>query len=198
MNVIRKNDVDKLQKDITAVINPTKKIKTLEKKLQFSDSFENKVALADAYLENKMYAEAITQYQAALTNMFKNDFYVISKLQECHYFSSDFATSLEYAQRIIDTPKFKKYRSFFLYGMALEKEGQVEKAEEVLKSYNAPYSKYQERLELAKFYIRNNKLSASKEVLQEIITESENMSKPSYKQNKAIIIKAKELFTTSL
>ncbi len=197
MNVIRKDDVDKLQKDITAVVNPTKKIEDLEKKLEFSNSFENKVALADAYLENKMYTEAIAQYKTALINMFQNDFYVISKLQECHYFKSEFATSLEYGEKIVDSPKFKKSKAPFLYGMALEKEGKVAEAEEMLKSLDAPYSKYQERLELAKFYIRNHKLAASKEVLQDIITESKSMSKPGYKTNLAIFTKAKELIATA-
>lgn len=198
MNVIRKNDVEKLQKEITAVINPTKKIKDLEKKLQFSDSFDNKVALADAYLENNMYAEAIVQYKASLTNMFKNDFYVLSKLQESYYFSSDIIESLVYAERIQDQPKFKKSKAAFLYALALEKEGDVEEAEKLLKQFNAPYSKYQERLELAKFFIRNNKIDASKEILDEIVMESENMSKPSYKHNIAIITKAKELVAASV
>lgn len=197
MNVIRKNDVDKLQKDLTTVINPTKRISDLEKKLEFSGSFENKVALADAYLDNKMYAEAIVQYKSSLINMFQNDFYVLSKLQESYYFSSDFKTSIEYAERILEMPSYKKSKAPFLYGMALDKEGQVAQAEKVLASYNAPYSKYQERLELAKFYIRNNKLAASKEVLQDMITESENMSKPSYKHNLAIFTKAKELIATA-
>ena len=134
MNVIRKKDVETLQKELTAVINPTKKIKDLENKLKFSDTFESKVALADAYLENKMYPEAIVQYKASLINMFQNDFYVLSKLQEAYYFSSDFKKSLEYAKRIEDQPKFKKSKASFLYALALEKEGDVATAEKILKT----------------------------------------------------------------
>ena len=65
-------------------------------------------------------------------------------------------------KRIADNTKFKKSKAAFLYGMALEKKGDIEKAEAYLKTFDAPYSRYMERLELAKFYIRIGKLAEAK------------------------------------
>ena len=196
LNVVQKRDIDAIQEGVTSVINPTKKITDLEKRLKFAETFENRVALADAYLEVKQYQNAIQTYEASLKDVFKEDFYVISKLQEAHYFSSNFDEALQYAERIKNNSKFNKSRAAFLYALNIEKEGDVEQAETLLRTFDAPYARYQERLELAKFFIRHSKTADARELLNEIVTESEGMSKPSYRHNKQLIHKAKELLAT--
>lgn len=198
INVIQKRDIDKVQQGLTSVVNPTKKITDLEKQFKFAKSFENQVALADAYLEAKQYEKAIENYKASLKGVFKADFYVISKLQEAYYFSLQFDKSLSCAERIKDDFKFKKSNASFLYALVIEKEGGVEVAESYLKTFDAPYARYQERLELAKFFIRNEKTLEARELLNEIIAESVGMSKVSYNQNRVLIHKAKELLATGL
>lgn len=196
MNVIQKQDIDKVQQGLTAVINPSKKILDLEKRFKFAASFENQVALADAYLEAEHFEKAIENYEASLKDVFKEDFYVISKLQEAHYFSSQFDKAMAYAERIKDHPKFKKSRASFLYALTLEKEGSIDEAEKRLRTFDAPYARYQERLALSKFLIRNAKTSEARALLYEIVTESEGMSKTSYRQNRVLIRKAKELLAS--
>jgi hypothetical protein len=195
INVIRKSDVDQMQDNLVSVINPTKKITDLQKKFKFAATFENQVALADAYLEAEHYDLAIENYNAALKDVFKEDFYVLSKLQEAYYFSSRFDKSLEYAERLKKSPKFKKSKSAFLYALASEKKGNVKQAEDILKTFDAPYARYQERFELAKFFIRNDKPKEAEELLNEIVTESEGMSKTSFRQNRILIKKTKELLS---
>lgn len=192
MNVIQKRDIEKAQESIVTVINPSKRIKDLEKRLKFSETFENKVALADAYLEEKMFNEAIKHYQEALKDVFENDFYVLTKLQEAFYYTSKFKDSITTAERIIDNPSFKKSRSSFLYGMALEKNGDLKRAEVFLRNFDAPYNYYMERLELARFLVRINKIEDGKDVYREMVNESENMSKQSLRNNRHLMKKAKE------
>lgn len=198
MNVIQKRDVEIVQDGLTAVINPGKKITDLEKKLRFSDTFENRSNLADAYLEAGMYEEAISDYKTCLEGTFQNDFYVISKLAEAYYFSTDFDNALQCAERIKEHTKFKKSEVAFLYALALEKQGKISEAEHYLSQFDAPFSRYRERLELAKFYIRNTKKEKAKELLNEMIIESEGMSKPSFRENKALITKARELLASEV
>jgi len=197
-HVIRKKDIDMVQNELAVVINPSKKITDLEKKLKFSKSFENQSALADAYLEAEMYDQAITNYETCLSGTFKNDFYVTSKLQEAYYFSTQFNESIQCAETILSNSKFKKSRSAFLYALALEKIGDIKNAEHYLSQFDAPYSRYLERLELAKFYIRNAKKTKADVLLNEMVAESEGMSKGSYKENRILIKKAKELLQAGL
>lgn len=196
MNVIQKEDVDKVQGNIISAINPTKKITDLKKKFKFAETFENQVALADAYLEADDHDKAIEHYEASLKDVFQNDFYTMSKLEEAYYFSSRFEEAIACAEKIIDAPKFKKSKAAFLYALALEKTGKETEAEEYLETFDAPYSRYQERLELSKFYIRNAKMGKAREVLEEIVMESEGMSRTSLRQNKILISKAKEILAT--
>ncbi|WP_394751195.1 hypothetical protein [Spongiimicrobium salis] len=194
--VFGQRDIDKVQEGLVSVINPSKKITDLEKQLQFAETFENKVALADAYLEAEIFEKAIETYEAALKGTFQNDFYVLSRLEEAYYFSSRFDEAIACAEKIKDNPKFKKNKAVFLYGLALEKNHQITAAEEQLKKFDAPYSHYQERLVLGQFYMRNKRPEAAKEVLQEIVHESERMSKQNYRTHRVLIKKASEILAT--
>jgi len=198
MNIIQKRDIDKVQDNITSIINPTKKITDLEKKYKFAATFENQSSLADAYLEVGIYDKAIENYESCLSGTFQNDFYVLSKLEEAYYFSSQFEKSIKIADKIKDNVKFEKSKASFFYALALEKTENIEAAEQYLIKFDAPYSKYQERLELAKFYIRNGKTDKARELLKEIEAESEGMSKTSYRQNGILIKKAKELLGSGI
>ncbi|THV59108.1 hypothetical protein EZV76_09735 [Flagellimonas alvinocaridis] len=194
MNVFQRRDIEKVQESLVTVINPSKKIKDLEKKLRFSETFENRVALADAYLNEGMNMGAIENYKASLKDVFANDFYVISKLVEAYYFSDDFDNAIQTAKRIENDSRFRKSKSSFLYGMALEKRNDPISAEEYLRAFDAPYSNYRERLELARFLIRQDRMADGKLVYQEMISESESMSKQSYRMNRELVKKIKEEF----
>lgn len=197
MNIINKQVTDKVKDNIISVINPTKKIADLEKKLQFSSTFENQVTFVDAYLEAKIFDKAIENYESFLKDVFINDHYAMTKLVEAYYFGSQPDKALVIAEKLKDQIKFKKTKASFLYALALEKEGNIDKAQEFFAFFDAAYSHYEERLELAKFYIRNGKLESAAALLNEIAQESECMSKPSYKQNSTIIKKVKELQNTN-
>ncbi|MFS4457251.1 hypothetical protein [Maribacter sp. 2304DJ31-5] len=199
VHVFQKKDIEQLQDGVVSVLNPSKKIKDLEKKFKFSDTFENQVALADAYLEGQMYEEAIKNYEASLKDVFENDFYVHSKLVGAYYFSSNFDKAIHISNKIKDNSKFKKSETAFLFALAIEKSGgSKEMAEEYLMQFDTPYSRYRERLELAKFYVRAGKTDESKTILEEIIKESEGMSKTGYRQNRVWIKKAREILAANV
>lgn len=179
------------------VLKTSKKIADLEEQFKFSETFVNQSALGDAYLEAKLYDKAIENYEACLTGTFQNDFYVTAKLQEAYYNSSRIDESIQCAQAIKDNPKFKKSRSAFLYALALEKKGEVTNAERYLVTFDAPYNRYPERLELAEFYIRNSESEKAKLLLSEIIVESEALSKEGLRENRLTIKKVKELLKTN-
>ena len=196
LNVFQKRDIEKVQEGLVSVVNPTRKITDLENKLKFSESFENKVALADAYLEAKQYDQAIDLYRSSLEGTFEKDFYANSSLIEALFYTDQFAAVIAQIEGIKDASSFKKSKAAFLYALTLEKTGDIALAETYLSQFNAPYSCYQERLELAKFHIRNGQIEKSKSILGEIAKESEGMSKISYRLYKNDILKAKVLLDT--
>jgi len=180
--VYNKRDAEKLTSEITSIINPTRKIKDLEKRLQFSETYQNRVNLADALLEIKDYNNAISNYLEAIEGNYQNDLYIFQNLIECYFRVEDYDNVILYAEKIKTHSEFNKSRSQFLYGLALEKIGNLEEAEVNLKAIDIRYSFYNERLVYAKFLLSRNKTKEGKDVLEEIYAESQHMTK----QNKRL------------
>lgn len=180
--VYNKRDTEKLQEDLVSIINPTKRIKDLEKRLQFSETYQNRIDLADAYLENKDYKNAIPHYLDALHDHLQNDSYATKQLIECYFHVEDYDNVILYAEKIHDSSEFIKTKSQFYYGLALEKMERLDEAEINLKQVDIRYSFYEERFILAKFLLNRNKAEEAKTILEDIYTESQNMTK----QNKQI------------
>jgi hypothetical protein len=191
--VYNKNDAEKIQSEITSIINPTKKIKDLEKKLEFSDTYTNKIDLADAYLANNDFTNAIINYKETLKDTSQNNLYAHQQLILCYFQLKDFVGVIDSSEYIKNKPEFKGSKQQFCYGLALKEIGELEKAEIELKQIDRPYSNYSERLELAKFFIENNKTTEGKELLNEISSESQYMTKPNRRIYRATIAEVERL-----
>ncbi len=191
--VYNKRDAEKITSEITHIINPTKKIRDLEKQLDFADTYQNRVNLADAYLENKDYQNAIKHYQEALDGNFQNDFYVIKNMIEAYHSLGDYKSVVEYGAQIKSHSEFKKSRTQFLYGLALEKEGDFDDAEENIKAIDIRFSFYNERLVYANFLLKHNKKEDAKEILGSLVSEGQHMTKPNKRLYGSTITEAQKL-----
>ncbi|MCG1035830.1 hypothetical protein [Polaribacter sargassicola] len=189
-NVINKKDVTNITDEITTIINPTKKIKELEKELDFSNTFQNKINLADAYLINKEYQKAISVYNDALESNFKGDPYTLNKLMKCYFKIADFDKVIDIANKINLDKDFKE--SLYFYAIALEQKGNLDEAEIQFKKVDVRYSNYHERLELSNFLTRINKKTEAKEILTEIISEIQSMSKSNAKNHRLTLNEAEK------
>ena len=193
--VYNKRDAEKITNEFNHIINPTKKITDLKKQLQFSESYQNRVNLADAYLEIKDYNNALKHYLETLDDISQNNFYVISKLVETYYAVEDYKNSILYAEKVKDKPEFKKSKTQFLYGLALEKLGDFEAAEINLRQIDIRYSFYEERLVLAKFLLSRENKADGTEILQDICNEYEHMTKPNSRLYRLTFVEAEKLLS---
>lgn len=191
--VYNKQDADKVQENIVTIINPAKRISDLEKKLQFSETYQNRINLADAYLENKDYLNAIPHYLNALSDNLQSDSYATKQLIECYFKIEDYNNVILYAETIKDHLEFIKSKSQFFYGLALDKMGRTDDAEMNLKQIDIRYSFYEERLVLAKFLLHRNKNEEAKAVLNDIFMESQNMTKQNQRIYRNTIIEVERL-----
>lgn len=194
--VYNKRDAEKITNEITHIINPTKKIKDLEKQLEFSESYQNRVNLADTFLEIKDYNSALPHYLEALKDSSQNDFYVSSKLVEVYFLAEDYNNTVFYADKIKYRPEFKKSRTQFIYGLAQEKLGNFEDAEINLRQIDVRYSFYEERLILAKFLISQEKSEDAKAILEDVQTESQHMTKPNKRIYRNTILEVGKVLET--
>ncbi|REE24266.1 hypothetical protein DFQ09_10431 [Winogradskyella pacifica] len=193
--VYNQNDAEKIQEEITTVLNPTKRIKDLEKKLEFVDTYTNRIELADAYFSNKDIPNAIISYKKTLEDTVQDDLYARQNLMLCYFQLKDYNAVIEQAEFIKDKSEFKGSKQQFCYGLALNELGKPDEAEAQLKQIDRPYSNYAERLELAKFYVENNRTSEGKELLNEISTESLRLTKPNRKLYGATIVEVERMLS---
>ncbi|WP_046743568.1 hypothetical protein [Kordia zhangzhouensis] len=193
--VFNKADIEKVTDEIATAIIPSKKVKDAEKRLAFADTFQNRVALADAHFENGNFEEASTHYNAVLKGNFQNDFYVISQLINAKNHMQCYEEVIQLAEKVKNKQEFKNSKTQYVYGLALDAVGRTEEAEENLKTIDQRYSNYAERLMLAKFYERNGKSAATIEILDEIIAESEHMSTHNKRMYRFVVQEVKKFRT---
>lgn len=192
-HVFNRNDLEGLQDELTTIINPSKKVKDLENVLNFSKTFQNRINLADEYFRIKDYNNAILHYEESLEGNFKNDSYVIEQLVESHFLAKDYKKTIEFAEKINHQSSFEKSRAQFSYGLALEKLERYDEAETELRKTDLSFSNYEERLALSKFLINRNKTEDAKEILDEILSESEHISKQNKRSFKKYFVEAEKL-----
>lgn len=177
INIYNKRDAEKIQNELTSIINPTKKVKDLERALEFSNSYTNQIALADAYIEIGDMPNAINNYKATLKDSDQNDLYARQQLVLSYFQLEDFIGVVEQAEKIKDRREFEGSKQQFCYGLALNELGKHDQAEAELKQIDRPYSNYHERLQLAKFYLDKGRLEEGRALLEELSSESQHMTK---------------------
>lgn len=175
--VSTKGNPDKIQDNIKKRINPSNKIKALEEKLDFADTYLNRVNLADAYFESNDYNKAIEHYNVALADKTQNDFFVIEHLIKSYYNIKDYDQVISLSEGLENHREFEKSEVPFLYGMALAEKGRTEEAEKLLKLIDRPYSNYNERVAFSKLLLKSNKLNDAKALLKDLQEEMQNMTK---------------------
>jgi len=195
-HVFNKNDYDKVQDGLVAVLNPTKKVKDLKKRLEFSETFQNKVNLADAYLEMNDFQNAILYYEDSKKSLFSNDSYVTENLMEAYFHLKNYEKVITSFKELQEGKDKIKAFSYSQYAISLDKLGKTKDAIKIFNKINTSFSNYQERYEFAKFLAANNKPKKAKSILNEIIEESKHFTKDNKRIHSKTIQNIKQLLKT--
>lgn len=189
--IINKKNIKNTKNKLTEVVNPAKKIKELEQKLAASDTFQNKIHLADEYKNQKDYNNAILYYEKALDGNFKNNSHIINKVLKCYFEIKNYSKVVEYGKKIPLDTSFKG--SISMYAVALENCNNFEEAELQFRKANIRYSNYVERLQLSEFLVRIDKQLEAKEVLVEIVGEIDNMTEINQKKHRIVYLESRKI-----
>ncbi|APZ45138.1 hypothetical protein BW723_01985 [Polaribacter reichenbachii] len=191
MHILNGSNLRNLTDAVDTALNPTKKIKELEKRLSFSETYQNLIDLGDAHRDNKDFALAIPYYEKALEGNYKNNPHTLNKAVKCYFELKDYNKVKAYANKIDLDKSFRS--SIYIYAISLEKCGDFEEAEHQFRKIDKRYSNYPERLELSKFLIRREKKNDAKIVLDEIITEINNMIEVNQRKYRYIYQESRKL-----
>jgi len=192
LNVFNKNDAQIIGEEINTVINPSKKMRDLTNKVEFADTFQNRVALADAHFNKAEYQNAVLHYEKVLEGAHKNDIYVQEQLVNTHYLLGNYEKVVKIAKPLKSNSTSSASKTKYFLGLSYKELGKFNNAEKNLRALDLRYSNYTERHVLAQFLLERKKNDDAKELLEELLIEYNHMSKPNRKQNRLTFIEIKK------
>jgi hypothetical protein len=190
--VFTRRGVQHVQSGVVNVLNPGNKIKKLETNLKFSDTFNNRVALADAYLASGQTLKATELYESSLTGNFVENEHVLSQLVIAYFQLKRYDEILPIAKKIQKLPQFARSRAHILYAMALEATGHPEQAETEFKSMKARFSNFEARYQYGCFLVRAGRKEEARQLLNEMTGEFTYLSAPEKRDNRQWFTLAKD------
>jgi hypothetical protein len=190
--ILSKKDLGKVQVNLGGIINPGGRIKDLEKKLEFSDTFDNRVTLANALMLSGAIDRAIALYESALVGVFSDNEYVLARLVVAYYEKERFADVIRTADKIKSDPDFRKTHAHVLYAMTLEQTGNLAQAESEFKTMQGRFSNFEARFRYGEFLSRGNRLEEAKDIFEEILKEAGHMSSGEKRNDQVWIAKSQE------
>lgn len=174
---VNRQNIDLVSDTVQNVFSGSSKIDKLHKELNFSDTIANRLNLANEYLvvgESKLAKE---QYLKCLSGAHKNDKSILTKLLQANYLEKDFNAVVEIGNELKNDVNFKKSNERVAYAFALQEINQLDLAEAEFRQMDTKYSNYFQRYNYAKFLNDIERNEASKEKLQELESEIEQMDR---------------------
>lgn len=190
--IITKNEMEQVQSGMSSVFNPSGKIKKLQSNLQFRDTFDNRMALADAYLEAGEPGLAIEIYEKNLIGTFAEHEHGNIQLIKAYYEKSRFDDVIRVAKKVYTLPQFKRSRAQTIYATALGYVNRNEEAEKEFMSMNGKFSNYESRYQYGKYLLRNNRPEEARKLFGEMLNESSHLEPFEKRNNKIWFSKIKE------
>lgn len=179
-------NLDNVGESIKGAVNTNYEVDKLLKNSEYSDTFANRIKLADTYASKGNYLPAISLYESSLQGFNADDLKTQEKLLVAKYFVEDYDGVLELGDTLNHLPTFKNSESRIVYAWSLAFRDNLEKAEEVFKGMVANFSNYVHRYEYAKFLIKQSREFEAKEMLLELENEISHMESGEQKRKSPI------------
>lgn len=173
--IFNERDLKNVQSGIGSIFGATG-IKKLEENLRFSDTFRNKVALADAYFAAGYTDKAIALYESSLTGSFTENEHVRFQLILAYFEKQRYSEVITFAKKLYKFPQFTRSRAHMFYALALEQAGETEQAEKEFKIMKGRFSYFEPRYNYGLFLVRAGRLNDAKQVFTEMINEAGHLT----------------------
>lgn len=191
MEILNRNSIQQVQSGMGNIMYAAGKIKKLEKQLEFSDTFNNRIMLADAYLSAGYTEKAIQLYETSLTGAFKDNEHVLIQLVTAYYEVQRYNDAIKAAKKVYNNPAFHTH-GHVLYAMALNKIGEADLAEKEFTTMKGRYSYFEARYQYGLFLINKNRVGEAQKIFNDIVNEFSYLSSFEKRNNRVWYNNAKQ------
>jgi hypothetical protein len=167
------------------------RIRRLEDNLKFTDTFTNRMLLADAYLASGDIDNAIELYESSLTGAFDENEHVMKQLIIAYFSKGDYARVQPLARKIYNKPQFARSRAHVYYAISLEKTGDIAQAEQEFKKMKGRFSHFEARLQYGLFLKRVGRVGDARQVFSDMIDEAPHLSSRERRDSRVWIVQAR-------
>jgi hypothetical protein len=168
-------------------------VEKLEKEVKYSETFTNKLNLADAYTERGRYEEAIKLYESCRKGAYETNTDLLRKMIGPYFMHKNYAKAVEIGQQLDAVKSIGDSEDKIVYAWALHHTGETAKAEEQFKKLDAKFANFPARLEFARFLIELGRSNEAKKILIAIKDEHDGMDSYEKKSKQGIARSAKRL-----
>jgi hypothetical protein len=191
--IITHREIRTVKTGVGEMLSPSGSIRKLEQNLRFSDTFNNRMQLADAYLAARDTGKAIPIYENSLTGAFEENEHAIGQLIVAYYYEKRYADILKIVPKIYSLPQFPRSKAQILYAMSLAYTGQTEKAEKEFLGLKGRFSNFEARYYYVLFLQMNDRHQEAKQLLQQVTEEIPQLSGVERKYNRNWLNLSKEM-----
>jgi hypothetical protein len=165
------------------VIDPQRRRRELQRKLELSNTIENRRRLAEECLQSGDYANAQELFQGLLTGMYATDPYFMQGLAEAQAGLGDYAAARRTLEALIAAnPNYKSSEGHLLYARCLEELGDTSAALEEYRVLADSYPGEEGRYRYAALLGRSQRQAEAREVLESQLRRAKLM--PGYYRRK--------------
>lgn len=191
--ILPRRNMGDLQEGLGSLfISPAARIRRLEQNLQFANTFNNRVLLANAYMMAGRTEEAIELYSTSLTGAFSENEYVINRLIEAYFKMGRYPELIELTKKVYSTPGFVRSQAHLFYARALELTGDPEGAEREFRKMKGRFADFEARFQYGLFLQRAGRDGEARQMLEDIVKEGPHLSSRERRANYLWIQKSKE------
>lgn len=177
MEVYSKGGVQKMESEVTKMVNPSSTIKKLERERSFADTYQNRVNLADAYLQTGRVEEAVELYEMSKVGLYDDDYHLTTQLISAYFHLERFEEAVNLGDTLKDSSDFQKSSSYVKYALSLEKTGEKEKAIKTLEKTNRSFSYFEHRYWLGMLLLRNGDENGAVSLWREVMSDVSQMNR---------------------
>lgn len=174
--IVSGDEISNVGSGLGNALNPGGRIRKLEARQKFADTFENRILLADAYLNAGQIERAIPIYEQSLTGVFSENEYGVMQLMTAYARAERYKELLPLAKKVYASPQFARSQAHIAYAKALAATGHEDAAEKEFQKMKSRFSAYEPRYHYGLFLLQHNRGEDAKTVFAEILDEEKHMS----------------------
>jgi hypothetical protein len=188
-----RRNIQSLAQGVREAVNSNYRVEQLEKAVRFADNITNKTNLANAYVGQGRYNEAIDLYKSCLTGFMSEDPDLRMKLLYAYFRSEDYATAIGYGKLLENEKAFRNAEARIAYAWSLHHTGQTPEAQRLFEDMDRSFTNYRHRVEYGKFLKATNNKEGLETLLATLMEEFDHIKGPERRLYRNIMAEVRDM-----